>query len=111
LAASKALNFTSASSNIFWAVPNTDQLVWLGWDGFYMVFHPASGEMHLLDGLAREIVDVIAGKPCTEAELLLQMAEIFDSGLSPELSKKIMGSLAELDKIGLLEPVERVAAS
>lgn len=87
-----------------------DQLSWLGWDGFYMVFSPASGEMHLLDPLAREIVDVIAEKPRSARDLLLEMEKILDVELSPELSDKIMGSLAELDKIGLVEPVDSVAA-
>lgn len=76
-----------------------------------MVFNPASGEMHLLDGLGREIVDVIAEKPRSTGDLLAEMTKIFDQPPSPGLNEKIMGSLRELDKIGLVEPVDSAAAS
>ena len=111
MAASQKLILRSDSGVPTWTVPGKDKLVWLGWDGFYMVFHPASGEMHLLDSLAREIVDVIAEKPCTQKDLLQEMEKIFGRTFEAEFSEKIMGSLAELDKIGLVEPVDSAAAS
>jgi PqqD family protein of HPr-rel-A system len=90
--------------DINWSAPNADQLAWREWDGFYVVFNPASTEMHLLDPLGRELVDIIAEKPRSNDELFAEMEKLFERKLEFGLREKIINSLAELDNIGLIEP-------
>ncbi len=98
------LFFLVEKGGLVWSAPNAGALSWREWDGFYVVFNPASLEMHILDLLARELIDIIAETPCSNEAVFAEMEKLFEQKLNPDLVDKITNSLIKLDDIGLITP-------
>ena len=69
-----------------------------------MVFNPASGDTHFLNGLAGAILKFLEAGPATIEETLHHLEEVAGKPLEGELAEQV-GSLVErFDAVGLIEP-------
>ncbi len=82
-----------------------DGLLWREWDGEFVVFHPPSGDTHLLNAFAAEVLLSLAERPAGLPELMARLAR--DAGLEagPEQEGQVAKLLARLQELGLVEPV------
>ncbi len=56
-----------------WRVPADIRLRWRFWDGEFLVFNDSSGNTHLLDALAGEVLRYL-GQPATANEILRHLS-------------------------------------
>jgi PqqD family protein of HPr-rel-A system len=84
-----------------WRVPGAP-LGWRHWDDAseWVVFNPASGDLHLVNEPSARVLEVIEREPSTVAELERRFAEQGGPG-----GEAIDGLLRVLDALGLAEPV------
>lgn len=79
------------------------------WPGepFALVFHPATGDTHLVDLLSAEVLRLLESGPLPEDQLWHQL--LTQTGFSPEElpSSRFQSILTQLERLNL---IERVAA-
>ena len=75
------------------------------WGGEYAVFNPASGDSHLLDIVAGELLAALAGGPLAAPALYARIAALLEVDNDRQLAESVDAILAHLDEIGLIEPV------
>ena len=84
-----------------WLVPKECRLEWRQWGTLHVVYNPASGNTHLLNGLPASILRSLETRPRSldELEALVEsLPERTDD------SSDIEGLVAELDELGLIAP-------
>jgi PqqD family protein of HPr-rel-A system len=96
----------SAHANKIWKVVDVGRLRWRFWDGESVVFHPASGDTHLLNPVAAEALHVLQQGPLDAGALARSVASRLDLEADGELAEKVGRLLDELGQLGLIEPVE-----
>ena len=69
-----------------------------------MVFNPASGDTHFLNGLAGDILKFLETGPATIEEILNHLQEASGKHLDRELTEQIGGLVEQFDAVGLVEP-------
>ena len=87
-----------------WTVPGANALKWRHWDGSFVVFNPASGDTHFLNGLAGAILKFLEAGPATIEELLNHLEEVSGNPLDGELTEQIGRLVERFDAVGLIEP-------
>ena len=90
-----------------WRVAPGDDLRWFDGAEEAVLFHSGSGETHLLDGDAAEILQSLEARPGNAADLV---ARLVPAALAPEraaLCGRIEQCLREFRRLGLIEPVPR----
>lgn len=75
------------------------------WDHQLVVFHPGSGDTHLLNVVAGEVLESLQQSPADILELTSRVAARLDRGADPPLLPQIQELLKELDALGLVEAV------
>ncbi len=88
-----------------WVCPHAPSFVWKSWDDYEVVFNPVSSTTHILNAVAREIVDIVADGPCTGTEIIDKLGKILNQTINLSLQEDILSSLKELDSIGLIMPM------
>jgi PqqD family protein of HPr-rel-A system len=80
-------------------------LLWREWDGEYIVFHVPSGDTHLLNAFAAEILLSLADEPASVAELVLRLRH--EVGLEPGSGQEepIANLVTQFEERGLVEPL------
>ncbi len=89
-----------------WRVGSRLPLRWRGWDGEWVVFHPESGDTHLLDPLAAEALRYLESAPATTATLVRHLVDGPSAPDAGELPGIVEQLLSVLDDAGLIEPVD-----
>ena len=69
-----------------------------------MVFNPASGDTHFLNGLAGAILKFLEASPATIEETLNHLEEVSGKSLDSELTEQIGRLVERFDAVGLIEP-------
>ena len=69
------------------------------------MFNPLSGDTHILDIAAGEVLKVIMGGDGQRPHLCDYIAEFLNLPNDSELEKNVGDILASLDELGLIEPV------
>ncbi len=69
-------------------------------DALTLVYHPASGQTHLLASPLPEILDLLAAKPLDSADVVARLGERFD--LEGDAAQLIGERLDELAALGLV---------
>ena len=72
-----------------------------------MLFHPESGNTHLLDLVASIGLECLDASALDRHELCQKMAERLDTEEDEDLTQYVDALVARLDKLGILETVER----
>ena len=85
--------------------PNSD-LHWRSWDGEVVIFHPASGDTHILHPLAAEILSQLEVKTVDVEQLGAHVAQTFELQPSDELLRQLEQCVKQFADLGLVIPVE-----
>ena len=88
--------------NRSWRLRPDSDLRWRRWDDQYVVFHPASGDTHLLNGVTAGMLRRLEQGPA-DADDLKQMVNPGSAEEAAELSARIEKLLAWFDDLGLIE--------
>lgn len=89
--------------SVCWAASGASGFLWREFGSVSVLFDPRSGETHLLDPLAREILDLLIEQPRTEAEAAEALQDLIgerDEDMRPRVDEAI----AEFDRLGLIFP-------
>ena len=70
-----------------------------------MVFNPASGDTHFLNGIAGAVLKFLEAEPASIEETLHHLEEISEKPLDGELTEQIRRLVAKFDAVGLIEPI------
>jgi PqqD family protein of HPr-rel-A system len=85
-----------------WRVVPGQLLACREWDGEAVLYNDLSGDTHLLDGAAIDVLQALRSAPLDAAALARRLAERFNA--SPdELGAEIEDMLAELARLDLVE--------
>jgi PqqD family protein of HPr-rel-A system len=87
-----------------WRVQGTAGLCWRAWDDEYVVYHPASGDTHLLNAFTAEVLRALEECPASTSELAQFCAPACDAEDEPALRQQISNLLARFHELGLIEP-------
>jgi PqqD family protein of HPr-rel-A system len=87
-----------------WRVQGSSSLCWRAWDEEHVVFHPASGDTHLLNAFTAEVLRALEECPASGAELTQLFAPAFEAEDEPALRGQIDNLLARFHELGLIEP-------
>jgi PqqD family protein of HPr-rel-A system len=79
-------------------------LLWRRWDQEFVVFDPRSGDIHLLDSLAAEILRRLDESSATVAELSRELDVSLGHEAELDLAQYVAKLVGELDELGLIEP-------
>ncbi len=88
---------------VLWKLLDADLLRWRWWGDQLVVFHAGSGDTHLLDALAGQVLDCLRRSPATLDELAEQLPPGSGLGSPDELRQALARVLDELSKHGLIE--------
>lgn len=82
-------------------------LQWRSWDDQLVVYHPASGDTHLLHPVAGQLLDSLAHAPADTDALTTQLAPVLEAANDKqgELLEQLERLLVELERLGLVEVV------
>jgi PqqD family protein of HPr-rel-A system len=86
-----------------WRVVPGQSLAFREWDDEAVLYNDLSGDTHLLDGAAVEVLQALRAGPADAAALALRLADRFEAG-SAELTTMIEDMLAGLARLDLVEP-------
>jgi PqqD family protein of HPr-rel-A system len=84
-----------------WRVIPGQRLAFREWDGEAVLYNDLSGNTHLLDGAAIDVLQSLHAEPCAAATLAARLADSFDAGaaaLLPDI-EDLLTALAKLDLI------------
>jgi PqqD family protein of HPr-rel-A system len=85
-----------------WRVVPGQLLVCREWDGVAVLYNDLSGNTHLLDGAAIDVLQALRAAPLDAAVLAQRLAERFGAD-ADELRPEIEDMLAELARLDLIE--------
>lgn len=92
------------SSTTQWiAAPGAD-LRWRIWDQQVVVFHPPSGDTHILNPLAAEALRHLGDGPASAGQLTEHIAALFELQADGELHRQMEQCLTQFAELGLIEP-------
>jgi PqqD family protein of HPr-rel-A system len=93
-----------------WRTVSLADLHWRVWEEQYVVYNDLSGHTHLLDPMAALILREI-DEYCETAELVERLAALLEVKVDDDLRGSIERTLAELDKLYLIERVNGADAT
>ena len=86
-----------------WRVTPGQALACREWDGEAVLYNDLSGNTHLLDGAALDLLHALCVQPADAATLAVRLADHFDAG-DDDLVSLIDDVLATLAGLDLIEP-------
>jgi len=87
-----------------WRVVPGQLLAFREWDGEAVLYNDLSGNTHLLDGGAVEVLLALRAEPLDAATLAARLADRFDAG-GDALATAIEDMLSDLAGLDLVEPL------
>ncbi len=91
--------------SIQWRAAPQDQLLWRAWDDEFLVYHVPSGDTHLLNPLAADVLRRLQQAPAREADLVGHLAGPDQADRTTALTEHVRELLRVFDESGLIEPV------
>lgn len=88
-----------------WVVPADINLHKRTWGDETVIFHCLSGDVHLLNPIAAEVLNILQESPATCLALSTQIAARFSPEHNEELAEQILNLLFKLDELGLVRPL------
>ena len=86
-----------------WRVTPGQALACREWDGEAVLYNDLSGNTHLLDGAALDLLHALHVQPADAATLAVRLADHFDAG-DDDLAALIDDMLSALAGLDLIEP-------
>lgn len=96
-------------TRVLWQVPEARAFLWRSLGDVAAVYNPASGEIHLLDALAEEILDILAERPQPVNEAAASLGIRLGQAVTADLEQRVAEAIAEFDRLGLVFPLEAAA--
>ena len=90
-----------ARTTIYHAV--AEDLLWADWEDLSTVFHRCSGETHVLDALAAEVLSILAHRGCNIDEATRQLSERCGSVPDDAWRQKTTQIVQALQQLGLIQ--------
>jgi PqqD family protein of HPr-rel-A system len=87
-----------------WQLTAPGEFRWVQWDDEWVLYHGASGDTHLLDALAVEVLEALQRAPATAAGLVEDLSQAGDEETRRRLAPYIDSLLATLARRGVIEP-------
>jgi len=88
-----------------WRVIRSHELLWRSWDSDeFVVYHTGSGETHLLNAAAAEVLRLLGSAELTRDELIGLSAASYEVEPDDQLRANIDKILGDFDELGLIEP-------
>ncbi|MGB9109157.1 MAG: HPr-rel-A system PqqD family peptide chaperone [Telluria sp.] len=87
-----------------WQVVPGQSLAFREWDGEAVLYNDLSGNTHLLDGAAIEVLEALRSAPATAATLAAILADRIECDADDELPTLIDELLTGLAGLDLVEP-------
>jgi PqqD family protein of HPr-rel-A system len=88
-----------------WRAPGGPALLWRRWDQQSVVFDTRSGDIHLLDPVAADVLRCLKAAATSFDELSQRFRGSLGLDSERELSEYLAKLVRELDELGLIEPV------
>jgi len=87
-----------------WHCPLYKRFVRRCWNDEYFLYNPGSGQTHLLNQMALDILDLLAGEPLNSAEIQRLLAETWEIGDDARhaFAGRIEQHLGQLRHLGLI---------
>jgi len=85
----------------------TYPLIWKSWAEEYLIFNTVSGNTHLLTATAARALRLLENSPSTIGEIAKKFATDADVDIDDELIDQVATLVANLDNLGLVEPITR----
>lgn len=89
-----------------WQVCGPAGLAWVDWGGEIAVYHRGSGDTHLLDPLAAELLRALEQQPRTDADLVSLLSELVSPEADSPPEEAVETILGELRRLNIIEPIE-----
>jgi PqqD family protein of HPr-rel-A system len=87
-----------------WSLVRPDDLLYRDWDDLGAVYDAASGNTHLLNTFAIELLDLLVGGPRSQAALLTEVQELLPDTLSAEEANAALSiQLQTLQQLDLVQ--------
>jgi len=87
-----------------WQLTAPGELRWVEWGDEWLLYHGASGDTHLLEPLAVEVLQALQRAPATAEGLVDGLALDGDEETRRHLSDYIASLCATLSRLGVIEP-------
>ncbi|MGD2064114.1 MAG: HPr-rel-A system PqqD family peptide chaperone [Nitrospirota bacterium] len=87
-----------------WQLTAPAEMRWVQWGDEWVLYHGASGDTHLLDGLAVEVLRSLEHAPATAEGLVAGLAQDGDEETRRQLSAYIDSLVSTLARLGVIEP-------
>ena len=81
-----------------------DELPVRSWGGDYVVYNPLSGDTHIFDLVAGEVLHALERGAGSEPELRQRVAALLEVPDDAALAAEVRRIVAQLDELGLIEP-------
>lgn len=88
-----------------WTLAPNAELHWRSWEGEAVVFHPPSGDMHILHPLSAEALRYLEQHTADAAMLTAHVADAFDLHPTDELHRQMEKCLAQFAELGMIVDV------
>ena len=81
------------------------KLLTKSWQDGVVVYNLDSGNTHLLNPIAGQVLKLLANAPADATTIARQLAGQIDLDSDPELDYNVASLLNHLDSLGLIEPI------
>ncbi|WP_422010491.1 HPr-rel-A system PqqD family peptide chaperone [Roseateles sp.] len=89
-----------------WMIGRPADITWRDWDGLGAVYDDGSGDTHLVDVLAIEILDLLARQPRSVVQLVEQLADAIPDLMDRETAFALLERhVRSLKDFGLVDQV------
>jgi PqqD family protein of HPr-rel-A system len=95
------------NSDTKWRRVSDTQLIQRDWDDEVVIYHPESGDTHLLNPAAVEMLQVLEQGPASAKALGEHIASRFNVPLDGKLRDQVEETLAGLSRVGLVEKISQ----
>ncbi len=86
----------------YWGVDKQFPLHWHQWGDMHAVYHPGSGQTHIVDDLAAHTLKLLETEPSNTAELVTKLSKSLDMDKDDDLYEYIEKALDEFKRLGLI---------
>jgi len=87
-----------------WRLSVKGELPMRCWDGDYVVYNPLSGDTHIFDIVAGEVLKQIMAGEVPSEKLCQHIADFLDLPNDARVAESVGEILTSLDELGLIEP-------
>ena len=105
VASDHPVNIDTIMNLAVFKVADTASFLWHNMDDAHVIYDTRSGYSQAMNDFAREIFAIIEEKPRSLPDILVELQQILEHPLENDLIEQVQRTVAEFDKMGLIEPV------